>query len=134
MGKKGVTIGHAQNKNFCFQKQQNQIISFQKLFILTKHHMFGLSYECFSISCFSILLKSVISSHNRCTLKQTGLVFSQYQKFLMQRMVCSVCYLGCIVIYVNALFSEWRITKRDYFWILLLAIFSGMEPAIYFQI
>ena len=38
-------------KKFFWQKWQNQIISFQKVFILSKYHnhMFWLSYESFSI-------------------------------------------------------------------------------------
>ena len=43
-----------------------EILSFQNLFILTKYHMFWLSYECFSILCNAFLLKSAISSHNSC--------------------------------------------------------------------
>ena len=41
-----------------------------------------------------------------------------------------------MVININALFAEWRITERDYFQILLLGILSGMETTIfiYFQI
>ena len=53
---------------------------------------------------------------------------------LMHWMVCSVCYLGCMVVNINALFAEWRITERGYFQVLLLWILSGMEPTIYFQI
>ena len=52
--------------------------------------------------------------------------------------VCSVCYLGCMVVNINVLFAEWRITEHDYIQILLLGILSGMqiEPTIfiYFQI
>ena len=34
-------MDHAQNqKQFFWQKQQKQIISFQKSFILSKHHLF----------------------------------------------------------------------------------------------
>ena len=51
-------------KEKIFQKKQNQILSFQNLFILAKYHMFWLSHECFSILCISFSLKSVISSHN----------------------------------------------------------------------
>ena len=46
-------------------------------------------------------------------------------------MFCSVCYLGFMVVNINALFAEWRITERDYFHILLLGIFSGTEPTIF---
>ena len=49
-------------------------------------------------------------------------------------MVCSVYYLGCVVININAPFAEWRITEYDYFQILLFGILSGMEPTIYFHI
>ena len=35
----------------------------------------------------------------------------------MHGMVCSVCYLGCMVVNVNALFAKWRITERDYFYL-----------------
>ena len=56
----------------------------------------------------------------------------------MHWMVCSVCFfLGCmVVININVLFAEWRITERDYFQILLLGLVSGMEPTIFinFQI
>ena len=51
-------------KEKIFQKKQNQILSFQNLFILAKYHMFWLSHECFSILCIAFSLKSVISSHN----------------------------------------------------------------------
>ena len=44
------------------------------------------------------------------------------------------CYLSCMVVNTNALSAERRITKRDYFQILLLGILYGMEPTIYFQI
>ena len=37
-----------------------------KPFILTKYHMFWLSYECFSKLCNVFLLKSAISSHSSC--------------------------------------------------------------------
>ena len=48
-----------------------------------------------------------------------------------------VFFLGCmVVININVLFAEWRITERDYFQILLLGLVSGMEPTIFinFQI
>ena len=45
-----------------------------------------------------------------------------------------VCYVGCIVANINALFAKWRITEWDYFQITLLGILSGMDPTIYFQI
>ena len=48
----------------------------------------------------------------------------------MHWMVCSVCYLGCMVVNINVLFAQWRITERDYFQVLLLGILSGMEPTI----
>ena len=34
--------------------------------------------------------------------------------------VCSVYYLGCMVVNINALFAEWSITECDYFQILLV--------------
>ena len=52
----------------------------------------------------------------------------------MHWMVCSVFYLGCMIVNINALVAEWRITECGYFQILLLEILSGMEPTIYFQI
>ena len=62
-------MGHAQNKKqFFFQKQQKQILSFQNLFILTKYHLFWLSYECFSILRNAFLLKSAISSSHTAVL------------------------------------------------------------------
>ena len=43
-------MSHAQNKKTIFwQKYQKQIISFQKLFILSKYHKSWLSYESLSI-------------------------------------------------------------------------------------
>ena len=39
---------------FFLRNNKNQILSFQNLFILTKYHMFWLSYECFSILCKEI--------------------------------------------------------------------------------
>ena len=68
--------------NFFFQKQQNQILSFQKLFLLTKYHMFWLSYECFSILCNAFLLKSAISSHNSCDLEFNWIEKVQFLFFL----------------------------------------------------
>ena len=47
---------------------------------------------------------------------------------------CSLCYLGCMVVNINAPFTEYRINERDYFQILLLGILSGTESTIYFQI
>ena len=71
--KNGVPMGHAQNQKTTFlQKQQNQIISFTKLLILSKYHTFWLSYECFSIFCDVFFLKSVISSHISCGLFLTS--------------------------------------------------------------
>ena len=29
-------------------------------------------------------------------------------------MVCSMCYLGCMVVDINRLFAEWKFTERDY--------------------
>ena len=56
-------MGHAQNeKQFFFGR--NQIISFQKLFILSKYYMFWLSYEPFSILSDVFCQKYVISSLN----------------------------------------------------------------------
>ena len=49
----------------------------------------------------------------------------------MHWMACSVYYLGCKIVNINALFAEGRITERDYFQILLLGILSGMEPNRY---
>ena len=49
----------------------------------------------------------------------------------MRWMICSVCYLGCMVVNINALFAEWRITGRDYLQILLLGILFVMEPTSY---
>ena len=51
---------------FFFQKEQSEILNFQKLFILTQYHMFWLGYECFSKLCDAFLLKSVISSQQLC--------------------------------------------------------------------
>ena len=58
-------MSHAQNKKQFFQKQQNQILSFQNLFILTKYHMFWLSYECFSILCNAFLLSAISDVMNK---------------------------------------------------------------------
>ena len=58
--KKVVPMGHAQNKIF-FTEITKPHHKLSKRFILTKNHMFWLSYECFSISCDAFLLKSVIS-------------------------------------------------------------------------
>ena len=52
--KNGVPMGHIQNKNNFFEKQQKQILSFQNLFILSKYHIFWLSYECFQF-CVMLL-------------------------------------------------------------------------------
>ena len=49
----------------------------------------------------------------------------------MHWIVCSVQYVGCMVLNINALFAEQRTTERDYFQILLLAILSSIEPTIY---
>ena len=65
-------------------------------------------------------------------LKQTGLVFAKYLNFFMNWMVCSGCYLGCMVVNINALFGEWRITEHDYFQILLLGILSGIGTHLLF--
>ena len=51
----------------------------------------------------------------------------------MHWMVCSVCYLGCMVVNINAPFAEWRITERNYFQILLPGILSGIEPIFLFS-
>ena len=42
-------------------------------------------------------------------------------------MVCSVCYLGCMVVNINPLFAVGSITERDYFQISLLGIPSSTE-------
>ena len=55
----------------------------------------------------------------------------------MYSMVCSVSYLGCMVVNIGALFAEWSITKRDvtisrY---CCLGFFLAWNPlGIYFQI
>ena len=49
-------------KNNFLQKQQKQIISFQKRFILSKYNMFWMSYESFSILSDVFCQKIVISS------------------------------------------------------------------------
>ena len=49
----------------------------------------------------------------------------------MHWMVCSVRYLGWMVVNINARFAERRIAEREYFQILLLVILSGMEPNMY---
>ena len=36
-------------------------------------------------------------------------------------MFCSVCFLGCMVVSINALFAQWRITEHDYFQMILLS-------------
>ena len=53
-------------KKIFWQKWQNQIISFQKVFILSKYHnhMFWLSYESFSILSDVFCQKSLISSES----------------------------------------------------------------------
>ena len=45
------------------QKYVNQIIRFQKLFILRKYHMFGVSYEFSSILCYAFCQKVVIKGN-----------------------------------------------------------------------
>ena len=40
------------------------------------------------------------------------------------QLVCSVCYLSCMVVNINALLAEWRITEADCFQILLLGILA----------
>ena len=60
--------------------------------------------------------------------------FCLINTFSMHWIIFSVCYLGCMVVNINVLFVEWSITESDYFQILLLGIFSGMEPTIYFQL
>ena len=67
-------MGHAQDeKNFFWQKYQKQIISFQQIFILSKYHMFWLSYEIFSILSDVSCQKSVISNQNSCAGGSIGI-------------------------------------------------------------
>ena len=49
----------------------------------------------------------------------------------MHWIVCSVYYLGCMVVNINAIFAEWSIIERDYFQIFLFGILSSMEPSTY---
>ena len=60
-------MGHAhagnEKKLFLAKKpQQKQIISFQNFFILSKYHMFRVSYESFSMLGDVFCQKSIISS------------------------------------------------------------------------
>ena len=50
-------MNHTQNEKTILQKYVNQIIRFQKLFILRKYHMFWLSYEFSSILCYAFCQK-----------------------------------------------------------------------------
>ena len=51
-------MGHVQNERAIFFGRNNeQIFSFQKLFILSKYHMFWLSYESFSICVMFFFIK-----------------------------------------------------------------------------
>ena len=51
----------------------------------------------------------------------------------MHWIVYLVCYIGGMVVSINALFAKWRITELDYLQILLLGILFGIEPTLYFQ-
>ena len=59
-------MNHTQNEKTILQKYVNQIIRFQKLFILRKYHMFGVTYEFSSILCYAFCQKVVISSEYSC--------------------------------------------------------------------
>ena len=50
---------------------------------------------------------------------------------LFKLIFSSLCYPGCMVVNINAIFAQWRIAERDYFQILLLGILSDMEPTSY---
>ena len=57
----------------------------------TKHHMFWLSYECFSILCNAFLLKSAISSHSSCeeVLLNNSFVYSSFNYYPLVWDFCS---------------------------------------------
>ena len=72
-------MGYAQNKKqFFFSEITKPDPKLSNLFILTKYHMFWLSYECFAILCDAFLLKSVISSLNSCVV-QVILIMQRFQ-------------------------------------------------------
>ena len=48
------------------------VLSLQKIFILTKYHMFRLSYESFFILCKAFFLKRAISSHSNCGISSVA--------------------------------------------------------------
>ena len=63
--KKGSLWATPKPNRIFLYKWQKQIVSFLKLFILSKYHMFWLSYVF--LFCGNVfLLKRVISSHNSC--------------------------------------------------------------------
>ena len=75
LDKKGVIMGYARNENHFFRGRNNkQIMSFQKLFIISKYHMFWLSYES-----FSMLGDVFLSKKCHFQLKQLGL----FRSFLL---------------------------------------------------
>ena len=125
-------MGHTQNKKqFFFQKQQNQILSFQNLFILTKYCVLAeLSYECFSILCNAFLLKSTISSHNTAVVSHMHGCFEDFViiyslLFVVNFFITS--YLASCFLFISDIdpylpfredlpFSKFPSRKIFYFW------------------
>ena len=109
-------------------KVTKQIISFPKLFILSKYHMVWLSYEWFSILCDVFLLKRIISSHSSCVLLHTYPIFMHFKFQLtnkagiliyltpkkrnesrryMYSTWCTHIMLSKLLIWVSAIWKKW---------------------------
>ena len=99
------------------QKWQNQIISFQKPFILSEL-MFRLSYECFSILCDAFLRRSVISSHNSCDTengwnRNIFFVYKNWSPVLIFLMTCQP--IGSPDRFLSRMQARYETLKQDIF-------------------
>ena len=76
--KKASVWATAKIKNDFFAEITKQIISFPKLFILSKYHVFA-ELWMFSYFVWCFLLKRVISSHSSCVFLHTYPIFMHFK-------------------------------------------------------
>ena len=89
MHTKGIIMDHAQNEtNFFDKKKQKQIISFHKLFILSKHHMFWLSFESFSILGDAAVGYASIEKFNTLMIIPKPMTVKNYNKTVSRIKSC----------------------------------------------
>ena len=114
---KRISVGHTQNKQKIFLKKwKKQIISFPKLFILSKC-MFWLSYECFSVlwGCF-FAKKGHFQPEQLCQLKSGTPVL----RFLFSRKSAKFKYWNLSKFPLIVRYNHANLSNGGLFWKSLL--------------